>query len=477
LQHASETFNTLQFADRAASVMVRVKPNVVIDDKALLCRAQVEIARLKRLLRYVMSGSGHDKASAQSEAGGATVVEAMAAGAAVSGAVGVQEEEAVAAESEMIRLLDENEKLRNENMELKRKLAKFQARLNLQHSPVHRPGVWSPVKKPLPQSNGLSFHARKSVHQSPGRIPTKPFSSLDNSPYAVARSMTSVPVKREPSPRRPRISTSQSPPESVVGAAMISKSTDLQIGPGMEKNGEHAVSFPPDSRNISLRIDEPAEPPAAADDGEDSPLRGKVRRRRKDRSDRDASPSAKPKSPEGAVGADMEGSIPTKLSIDTFTEPQHPQQSALSAYLPRGMRLGGGLVARLTTPILRNRASMVKSGAKSKKKRKVRPPPESSDSETIGHPRNDPDASGSPSPRHTVGKSVTESSPSKHDALAVDSRFIDTSIGYSIEGIVDKLAGMSDRGERAKILGECIDWYDEYLYFAIKITANIIIII
>ncbi|CAM9162898.1 unnamed protein product, partial [Ectocarpus fasciculatus] len=49
--HAAETFNTLQFADRASSVMVRVRPNVVIDDKALLARAQIEVARLKRLLR------------------------------------------------------------------------------------------------------------------------------------------------------------------------------------------------------------------------------------------------------------------------------------------------------------------------------------------------------------------------------------------------------------------------------------------
>jgi hypothetical protein len=433
--------------------MVRVKPNVVIDDKALLCRAQVEIARLKRLLRYVMSGSGHEKASAQSEAGGATVVEAMAAGAAVSGAVGVQEEEAVAAESEMIRLLDENEKLRNENIELKRKLAKFQARLNLQHTPGHRPGVWSPVKKPPQQSSGLGAHTRKSLHQSPGKISARPFSSLDNSPYAVVRSMTSVSVKREPSPRRPKVPPPQPPPEQAVDVAMA-KATAPQLMPIAEKKSETAVVDDPLISHVRIAV-EPADR-ATADEAEvgGSPLRGAVRRRRKDRNNRLLSPAAKLKSVEAGPDAGVEESGPAKLSIDTSAEINH-QQSALSAYLPRGMRIGGGLVARLTTPILRNRAYVGKSGTKTKRKKKARPASEDSDSEASGSPHKEP------------VESASKPSPSKQLLVTGNADVTNNTIGNSIESIVDKLAGMTDRGERAKILGECIDWcaaFHNHLY-------------
>lgn len=119
-QHAAETFNTLQFADRAASVMVKVRPNVVIDDKVLLCRAQVEVARLKRLLRFVMGGASSegkggpsvhmDGGTSASALDGAdrssgikhtSVMEAMAVGAR-SGRAGGGDDEA-AADSEMIR--------------------------------------------------------------------------------------------------------------------------------------------------------------------------------------------------------------------------------------------------------------------------------------------------------------------------------------------------------------------------------------
>lgn len=46
-----ETIATLQFADRAKNVMVRVQANEVVDDAVLLARAQREIARLKLLLK------------------------------------------------------------------------------------------------------------------------------------------------------------------------------------------------------------------------------------------------------------------------------------------------------------------------------------------------------------------------------------------------------------------------------------------
>lgn len=50
-----ETISTLQFADRAKSILVRVKVNEMVDDAILLARAQREIARLKVLLKQ--SGS------------------------------------------------------------------------------------------------------------------------------------------------------------------------------------------------------------------------------------------------------------------------------------------------------------------------------------------------------------------------------------------------------------------------------------
>jgi hypothetical protein len=47
--------STLQFADRAKSVMLRVKANTVTDDKDRLVKAYAEIARLKTMLREALS--------------------------------------------------------------------------------------------------------------------------------------------------------------------------------------------------------------------------------------------------------------------------------------------------------------------------------------------------------------------------------------------------------------------------------------
>ncbi|CAM9155135.1 unnamed protein product, partial [Hapterophycus canaliculatus] len=52
-----ETMNTLQFADRAKKVMVRIRANEVVDDRVLLVRAQAEIKRLKRRLREALEGT------------------------------------------------------------------------------------------------------------------------------------------------------------------------------------------------------------------------------------------------------------------------------------------------------------------------------------------------------------------------------------------------------------------------------------
>lgn len=53
--HSAETISTLSFADRAKNVMVKVKANVIVDDKALLAKAQAEIARLKALLKQTLA--------------------------------------------------------------------------------------------------------------------------------------------------------------------------------------------------------------------------------------------------------------------------------------------------------------------------------------------------------------------------------------------------------------------------------------
>ncbi|CAM9556931.1 unnamed protein product, partial [Ectocarpus fasciculatus] len=52
-----ETINTLQFADRAKKVMVRLRANEVVDDRVLLARARAEIKRLKRRLREALEGT------------------------------------------------------------------------------------------------------------------------------------------------------------------------------------------------------------------------------------------------------------------------------------------------------------------------------------------------------------------------------------------------------------------------------------
>jgi hypothetical protein len=54
IQHAHETVNTLQFADRAKSVMLKVRANTVVDDKDLLAKANAEIYRLKTLLQHAL---------------------------------------------------------------------------------------------------------------------------------------------------------------------------------------------------------------------------------------------------------------------------------------------------------------------------------------------------------------------------------------------------------------------------------------
>ncbi len=53
--HTSESLSTLQFADRAKGVMLKVKANMVVDDKAALGRANAEITRLQNLLANALA--------------------------------------------------------------------------------------------------------------------------------------------------------------------------------------------------------------------------------------------------------------------------------------------------------------------------------------------------------------------------------------------------------------------------------------
>ena len=53
--HISETINTLQFADRAKGVMLKVRANTMVDDKAALSRANLEIYRLQNLLANALA--------------------------------------------------------------------------------------------------------------------------------------------------------------------------------------------------------------------------------------------------------------------------------------------------------------------------------------------------------------------------------------------------------------------------------------
>ena len=48
--HTVETMNTLAFADRAKSIMIKVRANTVVDDKELLARANQGVERVKKLL-------------------------------------------------------------------------------------------------------------------------------------------------------------------------------------------------------------------------------------------------------------------------------------------------------------------------------------------------------------------------------------------------------------------------------------------
>jgi hypothetical protein len=119
--HVNETISTLQFADRAKSVMLKVKANTVVDDKAALARAREEIRRLQGLLAKALTkleGGG----SADSGAAFAAELRGESLGAQVSGGGGYNRD-ADAEVGTRERLLEqENAALQEENERLRAQL-------------------------------------------------------------------------------------------------------------------------------------------------------------------------------------------------------------------------------------------------------------------------------------------------------------------------------------------------------------------
>lgn len=98
--YVSETFSTLQFADRAKNVMLTVKANVLVDDKFLLAKAHSEITRLKTLLAHALKQVEQLKAASNGGGG--------------SGADSNRESD------DLSQLLEENAALKRENQQLKK---------------------------------------------------------------------------------------------------------------------------------------------------------------------------------------------------------------------------------------------------------------------------------------------------------------------------------------------------------------------
>jgi hypothetical protein len=127
--HASETISTLQFTDRAKNVMVKSKPNLVIDDKALLSNAQAEISRLKLLLKQALmkiesmnrGGGGESNSRGGGEGGDSRGGESHSAVSGVNRSERLRLDDGETNE-EMDRVLRENKAIRRENQLLMKEL-------------------------------------------------------------------------------------------------------------------------------------------------------------------------------------------------------------------------------------------------------------------------------------------------------------------------------------------------------------------
>lgn len=166
----SDTFSTLQFADRARNVMVRVKANLIVDDKALLMQAQAEIARLKLLLKQALQTIECNGLSLTSEnaTGGGGSVDAET-------------------RDELSRVLNENKKLRKEN---------FMLRNKLKVTPVQAPGKRSRPKKEFDLRNNLDVTANRPVRKQIS--PAVVHSSTESlNPYLQKPSLSETQSRRQ----------------------------------------------------------------------------------------------------------------------------------------------------------------------------------------------------------------------------------------------------------------------------------------
>ena len=151
--HVAESISTLQFADRAKSVMLRVKANTTVDDKALLISANAEIARLKQLLAHAL------KRKEEGIIGG--------------GSMGSSSEEDES-------LLVENMRLKEENLALREVIRKYE------EGPPHvierdRRGRVKPVKQRKGDSNVSNRQILKPVKSTTNLRTSQSASHLRNS--------------------------------------------------------------------------------------------------------------------------------------------------------------------------------------------------------------------------------------------------------------------------------------------------------
>ena len=129
----ADTFSTLQFADRAKSVMVRVRANLMVDDKALLMQAQTEIARLKLLLKQALQTIELNGLGVSNAHGAANTIDSDT-------------------RDELARVINENKRLRKDN---------FALRNQLKLAPAQPPVRRTKQKKEFDLRNNLDVTSRE----------------------------------------------------------------------------------------------------------------------------------------------------------------------------------------------------------------------------------------------------------------------------------------------------------------------------
>lgn len=167
--HAAESVSTLQFADRAKSVMQKVKANTIVDERVQLVNANNEISRLKQLLAHALKreeqGLGSPKGGADS-----------------------------------IGLLQENQNLREENEQLKQELAGLHELIdeNVVSSSTRR--AVAKLNKKGKRQNGTSTIVLKPLPRQDDTVPfrgNKNNNHDDEQSRLMKRSQSAYPLEHE----------------------------------------------------------------------------------------------------------------------------------------------------------------------------------------------------------------------------------------------------------------------------------------